>query len=56
MFKSLNYLSVFSIAHRDIKPHNILINIKNHKLAICDFGSSKQLIPSIDLLIEIKAI
>lgn len=56
MFKALNYLSVFSIAHRDIKPHNILINTRNHKLVICDFGSAKQLIPSINVLIKVKVI
>ena len=26
MLKAINYLASISIAHRDIKPHNILIN------------------------------
>ena len=33
-----------SIAHRDIKPHNILVNKAIHKVVICDFGSAKQLV------------
>jgi glycogen synthase kinase 3 beta len=47
MFKAINYLSALSVAHRDIKPHNILIDPNNHKLVICDFGSAKQLVASI---------
>lgn len=46
MFKAINYLAALSIAHRDIKPHNILINPSNNKLVICDFGSAKELVPS----------
>lgn len=46
MFKSINYLAALSIAHRDIKPHNILIDPNSHKVVICDFGSAKQLVPS----------
>lgn len=32
------------IAHRDIKPQNILIDYHKHKVVICDFGSAKQLV------------
>ena len=46
LFKAINYLTALSIAHRDIKPHNILIDPNNNKLVICDFGSAKQLVPS----------
>lgn len=46
MFKAINYLASLSIAHRDIKPHNILIDPETNKLVICDFGSAKQLVPS----------
>jgi serine/threonine protein kinase len=45
MFRGLLYLSHIGIAHRDIKPHNILVREDIWKLAICDFGSAKQLIP-----------
>lgn len=43
MFKGLLYLNKLNIAHRDIKPQNILVNDDNWNLIICDFGSAKQL-------------
>lgn len=43
LFRSLVYLNKISIAHRDIKPQNILVNDTNLKLVMCDFGSAKQL-------------
>ena len=46
IFRGLNYLSMLSIAHRDIKPQNILVDRIKHKLIISDFGSAKQLNPS----------
>lgn len=46
MFRGLNYLSMLSIAHRDIKPQNILVDPDRHLLVITDFGSAKQLSPS----------
>jgi glycogen synthase kinase 3 beta len=55
MFRALNYLNALGthktyigIAHRDIKPFNILINPHSNKLVICDFGSAKQLVKSTD--------
>jgi glycogen synthase kinase 3 beta len=47
LFRGLNYLNSLNIAHRDIKPHNILVDKKN-KVVICDFGSAKQLIKGED--------
>ena len=38
------YLSFHGIAHRDMKPHNILANPSTNKVVICDFGSAKQLV------------
>lgn len=35
---------MLSIAHRDIKPQNILVDNVKHKLIISDFGSAKQLV------------
>lgn len=46
IFRGLNYLNMLSIAHRDIKPQNILVDKTKHKLVISDFGSAKQLSPS----------
>lgn len=43
MLRSLSYIHNLNICHRDIKPQNILIDIKNHKLVLCDFGSAKEL-------------
>ena len=50
IFRGLNYLNMLSIAHRDIKPQNILVD-KKHKLIITDFGSAKQLVPSMKCII-----
>lgn len=44
VLKGLNYLATLSIAHRDIKPQNILVDISKNKAVICDFGSAKQLV------------
>ncbi len=43
MFRGLLYLKSINIAHRDIKPQNILVNDDNWNLIICDFGSAKRL-------------
>jgi len=56
IFRGLNYLSMLSIAHRDIKPQNILVDRIKHKLIISDFGSAKQLNPSTYLTIQLKQI
>lgn len=39
IFRGLLFIHHLKIAHRDIKPHNILY--KGKKVAICDFGSAK---------------
>lgn len=44
MFRSLLYLNKISICHRDIKPHNILIDQRTNQLVMCDFGSAKKLV------------
>lgn len=53
LFRALNYLNALSrlpgyagIAHRDIKPFNILVNPTTNKVVVCDFGSAKQLVRS----------
>ena len=32
------------IAHRDLKPQNMLIDPLTHVLKLCDFGSAKRLV------------
>ena len=39
IFRGLLFIHQLKIAHRDIKPHNILY--KGRKVAICEFGSAK---------------
>lgn len=36
-------MNILSIAHRDIKPQNILVDRNTHKVVVCDFGSAKKL-------------
>ena len=36
-------MHVFKIAHRDLKPQNMLIDPDTQKLVLCDFGSAKRL-------------
>jgi len=41
MFRGLKYIHSANIVHRDIKPANILINGRNCKIKITDFGLSR---------------
>lgn len=54
IFRGLNYLFMLSIAHRDIKPQNILVDGVKHKLIISDFGSAKQLVKSNPFVIQLR--
>lgn len=38
IFRGLNYLHAKGICHRDIKPQNILFDLRRNLLQICDFG------------------
>ena len=42
--RSLNYIHSLGIAHRDIKPQNLLLNSRLHHVLLCDCGSAKQLV------------
>ena len=41
--RALNYIHNLKIAHRDIKPQNILIDPSTNRVYLCDFGSAKVL-------------
>jgi len=56
ILRGLNYLSMLSIAHRDIKPQNILVDRYKHNVIISDFGSAKQLIKCIYSTIQPRPI
>ena len=43
MLKCIGYLHSLGIAHRDIKPQNILVDPKDYTLKLCDFGCAKHL-------------
>ena len=40
------HLQRLNIAHRDIKPQNILLDPANNQLKVCDFGFAKRVNPS----------
>ncbi|KAL5222933.1 hypothetical protein ABZP36_027646 [Zizania latifolia] len=43
--RALAYIhNCIGVCHRDIKPHNILVNPHTHQLKLCDFGSAKVLV------------
>lgn len=44
ILRGLNYIASLSIAHRDIKPQNILVDLKKNRVVICDFGSAKKIV------------
>ena len=43
-FRALAYVHALGYCHRDIKPHNLLVNPSTHSLKLCDFGSAKKLV------------
>ncbi|KAJ9053506.1 glycogen synthase kinase 3, variant 3 [Entomophthora muscae] len=46
LLRSLAYIHMAGICHRDIKPQNLLIDRATGVLKLCDFGSAKVLVPS----------
>lgn len=39
--RALGHIHGMGICHRDIKPHNLLVDPVRHVLKLCDFGSAK---------------
>ncbi|CAM0957395.1 unnamed protein product [Alopecurus aequalis] len=45
IFRGLAYIhNVPGVCHRDLKPHNVLVDPLTHQVKICDFGSAKVLV------------
>jgi serine/threonine protein kinase len=42
LLRALAYLKGARICHRDIKPQNVLVDSKDYRLVLCDFGSAKR--------------
>ncbi|RNF09863.1 putative glycogen synthase kinase-3 alpha [Trypanosoma rangeli] len=40
------HLPAVNVCHRDIKPHNVLVDESTGELKLCDFGSAKKLSPA----------
>ncbi|KAF4754872.1 hypothetical protein FOZ63_026420 [Perkinsus olseni] len=43
ILRAVGYVNAKGIAHRDIKPQNILVCPSTHTIKLCDFGSAKRL-------------
>lgn len=46
MLRALAHIHGMGICHRDIKPHNLLVDPVRNVLKLCDFGSAKALVPN----------
>ncbi len=56
IFRGLSYLAMLSVAHRDMKPQNILVDKNTQRVVICDFGSAKKLVKSRRVFIQLRPI
>jgi serine/threonine protein kinase len=45
LLRALAYIKGLKILHRDVKPTNLLVDTKDYRLVLCDFGTSKKFDP-----------
>lgn len=55
VLRALDYSHSHGIMHRDVKPHNIMIDPKQDKVRLIDWGLSEFFFPSRNLSVRVAS-